>query len=227
MNPERVFETIELAATRAGRDPGSIVLCAVSKKQTIEKMQAYIDYCTAHNRKIVFGENYLQEYKEKRSHIAEGVEVHCIGHLQSNKAKEAAMLFNCVESVDSLSLATKLNAASAVQGSVLPVFVQVNISRDAAKSGVLADDAEHICTEIMEMPHLKLRGLMTITELYANPEDARADFAKMRVLRDSLVNKLGVQPLELSMGMSDDFMYAIEEGADIVRVGSALFGARS
>ncbi|MFZ5762055.1 MAG: YggS family pyridoxal phosphate-dependent enzyme [Thermodesulfobacteriota bacterium] len=213
------------AATRAGRAPESVTLVAVSKYVPVER----IAEAMAAGQEL-FGENYLQEAEEKIGQLPAALKWHCIGHLQSNKAKAAATLFHMVETVDRIKLARMLDKYAAEAGRLLPVLIQVNVGREAQKAGVLPEEATALLGEMRELAHLEVRGLMTMPPFFDQPEAARPYFRALRELAEALASKglLGTHgAIELSMGMSGDFEVAIEEGATLVRVGTALFGARS
>jgi pyridoxal phosphate enzyme (YggS family) len=213
------------AATRAGRAPESVTLVAVSKYVSVER----IAEAMAAGQEL-FGENYLQEAEEKIARLPSSLKWHCIGHLQSNKAKAAATLFHMVETVDRIKLARALDRHAAEAGLVLPVLIQVNVGREPQKAGVLPEEAAALLGEMRELAHLEVRGLMTMPPFFDQPEAARPYFRALRELAQALASKGvlgGHGAIELSMGMSGDFEVAIEEGATLVRVGTALFGARS
>lgn len=223
-NVERVQERIQLACQRAGRPPEDVRLIAVSKTKPVEVIrQAY----AAGLRE--FGENRVQEAAAKRKELADlGGVWHLIGHLQSNKAKQAVQLFDWIHSVDSLTLAEKIDRAAAALGRKLPVLIEVHLGEEASKFGVEEDGLLQLAEKIGALPTLELRGLMTLPPFFENPQDARPFFRHLRELakRIEARNLPGVSMRELSMGMSHDFEIAIEEGATIVRVGTAIFGER-
>ncbi|MEW6595097.1 MAG: YggS family pyridoxal phosphate-dependent enzyme [Thermodesulfobacteriota bacterium] len=212
------------AAQRAGRAPESVTLVAVSKLMPVAKIAE-----AAEAGQLLFGENYLQEAEEKIGRLPPALRWHFIGHLQSNKAKLATELFHMVETVDRIKLARLLDRHAAEAGRVLPVLVQVNVGGEPQKAGVLPEEAAQLLQEMAALSHLAVRGLMTMPPFFDQPEAARPFFRALRLLSEELAGKglLGVHgPVELSMGMSGDFEVAIEEGATLVRVGTALFGAR-
>ncbi len=181
----------------------------------------------------LFGENRVQEYETKREQIrelgVEGAEVHLIGHLQSNKAAKAAELFDSIDTVDSLRLAERLNEAAGKLGKNLPILLEIKLSEEPTKSGLNPNSAETVSflERLPNLQHLAMRGLMTIAPLDEDLETARACFRHLRALRDrwsAVYARLDFH--ELSMGMSGDFEIAIEEGSTLVRIGTALFGAR-
>jgi PLP dependent protein len=226
-NIARVRERIEGAALRVGRDPGSITLMAVSKTfpsgSILEAYEAGVR---------VFGENRVQEFAGKAAAVRDlqDARFHLIGHLQSNKATRAAELFHAVDSVDSLKLAEKLNAAASGLGKKLAVLLEINVGGEAAKSGMPPDspEVEAILQAAPRLASLEIRGLMTVPPHTEDPEGARPYLRRLRELRDQLAGRssVGVRLAELSMGMSHDFEVAIEEGSTCVRVGTAIFGMR-
>ncbi|GAB4508884.1 MAG: YggS family pyridoxal phosphate-dependent enzyme [Anaerolineae bacterium] len=237
-NVERVQARIAEACARVGRDPASITLVAVSKTKSTAQVLAALEAGVRH-----FGENRVEEAQTKIPDVrgqyvqSTGMQPvwHMIGHIQSRKARDAAGLFNVIHSVDSVKLAQKI-AQSHQKADPLDVFVQVNVSGEESKSGLDAvrwqvDSAsrERLVQEMAEiaaLPGLRLRGLMTMAPIVADMEQARPVFAAMAALREMLSSALK-QPLpDLSMGMTDDYPVAIEEGATVVRVGRAIFGER-
>lgn len=225
-NLARVRERIEAAARRCGRAPGAIELMAVTKTVPVERIREAYDA-----GQHLFGENRVQEFAAKASSLQlPGSAWHMIGHLQSNKAKKAAELFAAVDSVDSLALAEKLNAAAEAMGKRLAVLIEVNLGGEAAKSG-LAPDApqlEELLRAAERLAALEFRGLMTVPPYTEDPEGARPYFRQLRELRDRIAARRlpAVNMDVLSMGMSHDFEVAVEEGATCVRVGTAIFGDR-
>jgi pyridoxal phosphate enzyme (YggS family) len=227
-NIAHIRERIKVAAQRAGRDPSAVTLMAVSKTFPPESIrEAY----TAGIR--VFGENRVQEFvgKVDALHDLAGIEWHLIGHLQSNKAAKAAELFGAVDSLDSLKLAEKLNAAAEAAGKTLPVLIEINVGGEQAKSGVAPDteELERILIGGPQWRHLAIRGLMTVPPYTDDPEGARPFFRQLREIRDAIAARglLGISMDVLSMGMSHDFEVAVEEGSTCVRVGTAIFGERA
>jgi pyridoxal phosphate enzyme (YggS family) len=223
-NLERLRERIAHAAQRAGRPAEEITLIAVSKTFSADAIRAAYD---AGLRS--FGENRVQEFEAKQPKLANVPDAtwHLIGHLQSNKARRAAHLFHHVDSIDSLALAQKLDAAAAAERKRLPVLIEVHLGGEETKSGVAERDLAALADGIEELPHLELRGLMTIPPYCDDTEAARPYFRKLRELSDGISQRLGRALPTLSMGMSHDFEVAIEEGASEIRIGTALFGPRS
>ncbi len=218
---------IEAAARRVGRSPDRITLMGVTKTHPPHLIRE------AHAAGLrLFGENRVQEFSEKAASLADlaGTEWHMIGHLQTNKAAQAAKLFNAVDAVDSVRLAGKLDAEARLLGKKLPVLIEINIGAEAAKSGV-APEAPELEEWLLAAPRfeaLEFRGLMTVPPYTDDPEAARPFFRRLRELRDEIaarqLPKIGMEVL--SMGMSHDFEVAIEEGSTCVRVGTAIFGER-
>ncbi len=225
-----IEERIKAALKRSGREVERIELVAVSKKQPLELMLELERIYFLRGEFPTFGENYVQEFKKKREALSSSSRVHLIGPLQRNKAKEAVRLFDLIESVHSKDLALALNNEAEKAGKIQEVLFQVNISSDAQKSGFDAEELIAFLPSAAQFRALKPLGLMTITRNYDLPEQARADFRALRDLGDVVKQKfseLFLPPrFELSMGMSSDFEVAIEEGATMVRIGTALFGER-
>lgn len=221
---ECIRQRMAAAARRAGRDSGSVRLVAVSKRVPVDRIAEAVAA-----GQLLFGENYLQEATEKIGRLDPAINWHFIGHLQSNKTKAAAELFGMVETVDRLKLAKALDKHAAAAGRTLSVLMQVNVGREPRKAGAAPEAAETLLREINALGHLAVKGLMTMPPFFDQPERARPFFRELRLLSEELAGKglLGAHgPIELSMGMSGDFEVAIEEGATLIRVGTALFGAR-
>jgi pyridoxal phosphate enzyme (YggS family) len=227
-NLDAVRERIAGSARRSGRDPGEIALMAVSKTQTPQRIrEAY----NAGQR--LFGENRVQEFADKAAALFDlhDADWHMIGHLQTNKAAKTTELFRAVDSVDSLKLAEKLDAAARALGRKLDVLLEINIGGETAKTGLPLDSPalEQLLTAAPRLDALVFRGLMTVPPFTDDPEGARPYFRKLRGLRDTIAaRKLPAVAMDqLSMGMSHDFEVAIEEGSTCVRVGTAIFGERT
>ncbi len=219
-----IKERIRHAAESCNRDADSIRLVAVSKTIPTEKIKEAIE-----SGVTILGENYVQEARDKFNALAQyPVSWHFIGHLQSNKAKYAVRLFDLIHSVDSLKLARELNKQAQKIDKVQPILVQVNISGEGTKSGISAQEAPGLISEISRLESLSIRGLMTMPPYFYQPEKVRPFFAALRELRDEIKQDApaNVSLQELSMGMTGDFEVAIEEGATLVRVGTAIFGER-
>jgi pyridoxal phosphate enzyme (YggS family) len=222
-NINTIKQRIVSAAVKCGRDPDSIKLLAVTKTIPTEYISKAIDAGIT-----MLGENYVQEAKEKIAVLEQRAQWHMIGHLQTNKAKYVVTLFDYVHSVDRLELAQELDRRAGLINRKLNVLIEVNVSGEESKSGIPANDAPALIKQIAGLKNLAVRGLMTMAPYSNNPEKARSYFWALRKLRDniSLQQISGIQMDELSMGMTDDFEVAIEEGATIVRIGRAIFGER-
>jgi hypothetical protein len=226
-----VMERIEKAARRAGRDPAEIKLVAVSKTVEAARIKEAIEAGVS-----ILGENYVQEAQKKIEEIGrlalperfgEGRPVawHFIGHLQSNKAKYAVRLFDMIHSIDSLPLAQELNRRAGQAGHKIKVMIEVNLSGEQTKFGTDEEKVLNIAKGILSLENLSLEGLMTMPPYFDSPEMGRPYYVQLRELKERMVRE-GIPLRELSMGMSNDFEIAIEEGATYVRVGTAIFGER-
>ncbi len=221
-NLARVRERIAAACDRAGRDPAAVKIVAVSKTQPA---QAVAEAVAAGADAI--GENRVQEAAAKRPLVTGATPWHLIGPLQRNKARAALGLFAVVETVDRPELADRLEGLLAGGSRALPVFLEVNVGGEAAKSGVTAEAAAVLAAHVLaRCPHLRLAGMMTVPPYDADPERSRPHFAALRALAAGLASRLALPALELSMGMSEDFEIAVEEGATLVRLGRIVFGER-
>jgi pyridoxal phosphate enzyme (YggS family) len=211
---------IERAAERAGR-PDQIALVAVSKSVPIDRvLEAY------EAGQTVFGENRVQEGASKAAELPDAV-WHLIGHLQSNKVRAAADAFALIESIDSLRVARKLDAAATSRSRRLPVLLEVNFAGEASKHGFGKEDCATAISAIAGLSGLHVRGLMTVAPLVTDPEDVRWVFRGLRVLRDRIASSGSLEGFDqLSMGMTNDYEVAIQEGATMVRIGRAIFGDR-
>ncbi len=223
-NLEAVRDRLHRAASRARRDPASVRLIAISKTFGLDHVRA-----AAAAGQTDFGENRVQEALQKIEASADvKIRWHLVGHLQSNKVRKAAGAFAAIHSVDSLELLRRLDAAAAEAGSHPEVLVQVDLAGEATKFGATPDEARAMVRAAADCGAVRLAGLMALPPLFEYAEKARPYFVRLRALRDELVGAGVPAPLlrELSMGMSHDFEVAIEEGATMVRVGTAIFGAR-
>ena len=222
-NLAQVNSRIAAAALRAGRSPASVRLVAVSKTMAA----ADVDQAAAAGQAI-FGENYVQELTAKSAAVRSEVEWHFIGHLQSNKVRQIAGLVTMIHSVDRLSLAEEIDRQWENLGKSCEILVQVNLSGEASKSGTTTQAALELVREISKLQHVRVMGLMTMPPFFDNPDEARPFFRELKLLADRVAAEAfpGVSMSELSMGMSGDFEAAIEEGATLVRIGSAIFGER-
>jgi len=214
---------IAAAARRAGRDPRSVRLVAVSKT----KPAPLVEEAFAAGQTL-FGENYVQELAAKAAEVRGPVEWHFIGHLQSNKVRQIAGLVTMIHSVDRLSLAEEISRQSDRLGRSCDVLVQVNVSGESSKRGTTSREAIELVRGVALLPALRVVGLMTMPPFFDDPERARPFFRELRLLAGEIESLAipGVSMAELSMGMSGDFAVAIEEGATLVRIGSAIFGER-
>jgi len=217
-----VRSRIAQACQRCGRDPSTVTLVAVTKGVGAAMIRQAVA-CGLTN----LGENRVQEARRKQQEIAMVGEVrwHMIGHLQRNKAKDAVAMFDVIHSVDTHALAEEIERQAAKQGRSVEVLVQVNISGEANKFGCAPDEAAGLAEAVCRLPHLRLAGLMTIAPFAEDPESVRPIFRQLRQLRDALQSAIDNRQstMQLSMGMSQDFEVAVEEGADYLRVGTALF----
>ena len=226
-NTAAVRDRISRAARRAGRDPASVSLMAVTKTVEPERIRQAYDAGLR-----LFGENRVQEFTQKAAELHSLADAHwrLIGHLQTNKANKAVELFQGVDSLDSLRLAEKLDAAAHHLGRRLPVLLEINLGGETSKSGVAPDSPqlEALLLAAPRLAALEFRGLMAIPPFTEDPDGARPYFRRLRELRDAIARRHlpAVSMDELSMGMSHDFEVAIEEGSTCVRLGTAIFGAR-
>lgn len=222
-NLKIVMDRIAAAAERSGRDPASVRLVAATKTVQPERIKEAVQAGV-----YIIGENRVQEAREKIRLLGSIASWHLIGTLQKNKAKYAVRLFDLIHSVDSLELAQELDRQAAKIGKVQDVLIEVNIAGEMSKSGVRADEAARLVSEAAGLKNISIRGLMTMPPYSEDPEDSRPYFRKLRELSAEIAGHgfSGVSMAELSMGMSGDFEVAIEEGATMVRVGTAIFGER-
>ncbi|MFA6107367.1 MAG: YggS family pyridoxal phosphate-dependent enzyme [Candidatus Latescibacterota bacterium] len=216
-------ERIARVAEAAGRDPAGIEVLAVTKTRTPQEVEAVLASGIA-----LVGENRIQEAEAKKPQIRATARWHLIGHLQTNKAARAVELFDLIQSVDSERLAEAVDRHAGALDRTLEILVQVNTSGAATQSGVAPEAVRSLVERCAALPHLRVRGLMTIGALSADPEPVRRSFRRLRELRDELAGAgiAGVTMHWLSMGMSGDFELAVAEGANLLRLGSAIFGPR-
>lgn len=219
-NLKNVRHRIAQACRRAHRDPESVRLVAVTKTFPAEVVNHAI---AAGLREL--GENRVQELQDKVDQVVGSVRWHLVGHLQSNKARVATRLFDMIQTIDSLSLAEKISREAVVAAKEIEVLIQVNVGAEAQKSGVAPAEAATLARSVRALERVQLRGLMSIPPL-ADQTRTRQYFREMRELRDRIQNEIA-EAEELSMGMTDDFEIAIEEGSTMIRVGRALFGERA
>ena len=220
---QQIHTRINAAAAKAGRNPADVRLVAVSKtRPAVDVSAAFLA------GQCIFGENYVQELNVKIGQVTEPVEWHFIGHLQSNKVKQIAGKVALIHSVDRFSLAEEISRQWGKLEKVCAVLVQVNIAGEITKSGTTEEGALQLVREIAGLPNLMVRGLMTMPPFFDDPEAARPYFRELKRLAGLIAADgiPGVEMKELSMGMSGDFEAAIQEGATLVRVGTAVFGER-
>lgn len=222
-NLARILEEIAAVCARCGRDPATVRLVAVSKTHPAEAVQA-----AAAAGQTLFGESYVQEFLAKANAVALPVQWHFIGHLQSNKARYLPGKVAMIHSVDRLSLAEEIDRQWRARGLTAEVLIEVNLGGESSKSGVGEAELEPLLRRLATLPHLAVRGLMTLPPYCDDPEEVRPYFRRLRELAARLeaLSLPGVVMRELSMGMSHDFAVAIEEGATLVRIGTAIFGER-
>jgi pyridoxal phosphate enzyme (YggS family) len=220
-NLEKVRSEIAEAERLSHRAPGSVELVAVSKSHPVAYVREAIEA-----GQVVFGENRVQEAKAKIPELPAGLRWHMIGHLQSNKVRLAMPLFEMIHGVDSVGLLRDISRVSSELGSFPRVLLQVNVAGEASKFGFSPDKLLAQLDEIAQVDRIQLEGLMTIPPMTRTPEQARPYFARLRDLRTRLEREFRFPLPHLSMGMSSDYRVAIEEGATIVRIGTAIFGER-
>ncbi|MDD5014919.1 MAG: YggS family pyridoxal phosphate-dependent enzyme [Atribacterota bacterium] len=220
-NLEKINERIKKAALKANRDPQEIKLVAVSKTATIEQIKEAINAGVK-----IIGENKVHEAKEKYHILTADIEWHLVGHLQTNKAKYAVEIFDLIHSVDSIKLAKEIDRRSLQFGKISNVLVEVNVSGEETKYGIKPEEVEPFIEEISEFPKIWVRGLMTIAPMVKDKEETRPYFRKLRELSKEIKSKniKNVKMDYLSMGMTEDFEIAIEEGDNMVRIGRGIFG---
>jgi len=220
-NLEIINKKIKKAALKVNRNPKEIKLVAVTKTATTEQIEEAINAGVK-----IIGENRVQDAKKKYQIFTADVEWHLIGHLQTNKVKYAVEIFNCIQSIDSIKLAQEIDKRSLQFGQITDVLVEVNVSGEETKYGIKSEEAEAFLKEISEFPRIRIRGLMTIAPIVENKEEVRPYFRKLRELSKKIKSK-NIENIKmdyLSMGMTEDFEIAIEEGANMVRISRGIFG---
>ena len=222
-NYHRILDRISETAGKCGRHPREVKVLGAAKSQSVESIRAAIAAGIS-----LIGENYVQEAQEKKAQIAGAVEWHMIGHLQRNKAKAAVEIFDLIETLDSVALALELEKQCRQRGKKIRALVEVNLAGEESKSGIAKDDLASLLETIATLDHVAVEGLMTVPPFREEPEESRPYFRELRELKDKFnaqrIPHVDLQ--ELSMGMTHDYPVAIEEGATIVRIGTALFGPR-
>jgi pyridoxal phosphate enzyme (YggS family) len=221
-NYKSIIDSINEKALKCSRDPNSIRVVAVSKTFSSDTVQEAVNSGIK-----LFGENKIQEAKNKIPLIKGDFEFHMVGHLQSNKSKDAVKLFSLIHSIDSLSTAEKLNREAENSAKIQNILIQINSSGEDTKSGISPDQAVDFAGSIIELKNLNLKGIMTIGPLTDNISDIIKSFSLTAKTMERANRELSINLTEISMGMSDDYLIAIEEGSTLVRIGSAIFGGRS
>jgi pyridoxal phosphate enzyme (YggS family) len=220
-NFQKINERIAAACARAGREPSSVTLLAVTKNHPPAVVREACDLGLA-----LFGENRVQEAKAKIPQCPGNIRWHMIGHLQSNKSRDAVGLFAMIHSIDSLHLAEAVNSAAEKFAKTMPILLEVNVAGESSKFGYRPEALLAELKQINALQKIEIHGLMTVAPWSAEPEKVRPVFRRLRDLKRECEDALGAPLPHLSMGMTDDFEVAIEEGATIIRLGSALFGPR-
>jgi len=221
-NLERVREQIAQAAAKVGRAPGEVELVAITKTHAAEKVHEAIQA-----GQTLFGESRVQEARAKIPELPSAIRWHFVGHLQKNKIRHALPLFEMIHSVDSLALAQEVNRIAEEEGMHPRVLLETNVAGEGSKFGFSPDKLREQMEELLVLPRLSIEGLMTIPPLTEEAEASRTYFGELRQLRDALNKEFNLKLPQLSMGMTQDYAVAIEEGATLVRVGTAIFGERS
>jgi pyridoxal phosphate enzyme (YggS family) len=221
-NLERVREQIAQAAAKAGRDVKGIELVAITKTHPAQKVREAIEA-----GQTLFGESRVQEARAKIPELSSNIRWHFVGHLQKNKVRHALPLFEMIHSVDSLALAQDMNRIAEEEGLYPRVLLEMNVAGEGSKFGFGPDDLREQMEALLTLSRLSIEGLMCIPPLAVESEDSRKFFVQVRELRDSLEKEFNMKLPQLSMGMTQDFPIGIEEGATLVRVGTAIFGERS
>ena len=218
-----VESNIQLSCDRSGRQREDITLIAVSKTKPVETLQKAYDLGVR-----IFGENKVQELVEKFEVLPKDIEWHMIGHLQRNKVKYIIDKVSCIHSVDSIRLAETIEKEAAKHDRIVNILIEVNVAEEDSKFGLKTEEVENLIHEIAKFPHIRIQGLMTIAPFVADPEENRPIFQCLRKLSVDIRNKNidNVSMNVLSMGMTNDYQVAVEEGATMVRVGTAIFGER-
>ena len=221
-NLECVREQIASAAANSGRSTDDVELVAIAKTHPAEKVREAVGA-----GQTLFGESRIQEARAKISELSSNIRWHFVGHLQKNKVRQALPLFEMIHSVDSLALAQDINRIAEEEGLYPRVLLEVNVAGEGSKFGFAPDDLREQMEALLALPRLSIEGLMCIPPLAVESEDSRKFFVQVRELRDSLEKEFNMKLPQLSMGMTQDFPIGIQEGATLVRVGTAIFGERS
>jgi len=221
-NLERVWEQIAQAAAKAGRDVKDVELVAIAKTHPAEKVREAVEA-----GQTLFGESRVQEARAKIPELSSNIRWHFVGHLQKNKVRQALPLFEMIHSVDSLALAQDINRIAEEEGLYPRVLLEVNVAGEGSKFGFGPANLREQMEALLALPRLSIEGLMCIPPLAVESEDSQKFFVQVRELRDSLEKEFNMKLPQLSMGMTQDFPIGIQEGATLVRVGTAIFGERS
>jgi len=221
-NLKRVWEQIAQAATNAGRNIKDVELVAITKTHPAEKVHEAVEA-----GQTLFGESRVQEARAKIPELSSNIRWHFVGHLQKNKVRQALPLFETIHTVDSLALAQDINRIAEEEGLYPRVLLEVNVAGEGSKFGFAADQLRQQMEALLLLPRLSIEGLMCIPPLAVESEDSRKFFVQVRELRDSLEKEFNMKLQQLSMGMTNDYGIAVEEGATLVRVGTAIFGERA
>jgi len=221
-NLKRVWEQIAQAATNAGRNIKDVELVAITKTHPAEKVHEAVEA-----GQTLFSESRVQEARAKIPELSSNIRWHFVGHLQKNKVRQALPLFETIHTVDSLALAQDINRIAEEEGLYPRVLLEVNVAGEGSKFGFAADQLRQQMEALLRLPRLSIEGLMCIPPLAVESEDSRKFFVQVRELRDSLEKEFNMKLQQLSMGMTNDYSIAVEEGATLVRVGTAIFGERA
>ena len=221
-NLKRVWEQIAQAATNAGRNIKDVELVAITKTHPAEKVHEAVEA-----GQTLFGESRVQEARAKIPELSSNIRWHFVGHLQKNKVRQALPLFETIHTVDSLALAQDINRIAEEEGLYPRVLLEVNVAGEGSKFGFAPDDLCKQMEALLTLSRLSIEGLMCIPPLAVESEDSRKFFVQVRELRDSLEKEFNMKLQQLSMGMTNDYSIAVEEGATLVRVGTAIFGERA
>ena len=221
-NLERVREQMASAAANSGRSANDVELVAISKTHPAEKVREVVEA-----GQTLFGESRVQEARAKITELSSNIRWHFVGHLQKNKVRQALPLFEMIHSVDSLALAQDINRIAEEEGLYPRILLEMNVAGEGSKFGFAPDDLREQMEMLLALPRLSIEGLMCIPPLAVESEDSRKFFVQVRELRDSLEKEFNLKLPQLSMGMTQDFLIGIQEGATLVRVGTAIFGERS
>jgi pyridoxal phosphate enzyme (YggS family) len=221
-NLDRVREQIASAAAKSGRSTNDLQLVAITKTHPAEKVREAIEA-----GQTLFGESRVQEARAKIPELSSNIRWHFVGHLQKNKVRQALPLFEMIHGVDSLALAQDINRIAEEEGMYPRILLEVNVAGEGSKFGFAADQLHQQMEAVLALPRLSIEGLMCIPPLADESEPSRKFFVQLRELRESLENEFDLELPQLSMGMTNDYTIAVEEGATLVRVGTAIFGERT